>query len=121
MPTKKTNRREIRKPEMQETVKVELVDELSKVHKFYIESKCSAMTLSDISSDLGLDESIVSSYYYECKNKASNDFTVDKLMNINSKRGYAVMSKEASEIGDASKKRATKRDTKHIHKIRADK
>ena len=122
MPTKKTSRRTNRKPQVQKTVEAKATtDELSKVQKFYIESKCSSMTLSDICSDLGLDKSVVSSYYDECKNKATNDFTVDKLMNINSKRGYAVMSKEASERGDASKKQATKTDPNHIHKIRADK
>lgn len=121
MPTKKTNRRTNRKPQAKETVKAKATDGLSKVQKFYIESKHSSMTLSDVSSDLGLDKSVVSSYYDECKNKATNNFTVDKLMNINSKRGYAVMSQEASEKGDASKRQAKKTDTNHIHKIRADK
>ena len=124
MPTKKTNRqtrRVNRKSKAQEPTEVVAVEDLSKVQKFYVESKCSSMTLSDVSSDLGLDQSLVSSYYDECKTKAEKDFTVDKLMNINSKRGYAVMSQEASEKGDATKKAPAKRDTSHIHKIRPDK
>lgn len=92
---------------------------LSKVERFYIEKNCSQMSLTDICNDIGCSETIASKHYSECVDKIKNANTIDKLMVIDSKNGYAVMTKEASEKGEATKPQRTVRlDTNHIHKIR---
>ena len=94
---------------------------LSKVEKFYIEQNCSNSTLEEISKDIGCPQNIASSYYKECVDKAEKGDTIDKLMNVNTKSGFAVMTKEASEKGDATKTRKNQKAAEHIHKIRQDK
>ena len=93
---------------------------LSKVEKFYIEQNCSNSTLEEISKDIGCSQNIASSYYTECLDKIEKADTIDKLMNVNTKSGFAVMTKEASEKGDATKTRKNQKAAEHIHKIRQD-
>ena len=91
---------------------------LSKVEKFYIEKNCSNHALSEICKDLGCAENVASSYYSECLANIKKADTIDKLMVVDSKNGYAVMTKEASEKGETTKPERTVRlDTSHIHKI----
>jgi hypothetical protein len=92
---------------------------LSKVEKFYIEKNCYNHTLTEICKDLGCAENIASSHYEECLANIKKADTIDKLMVVDSKNGYAVMTKEASEKGEKTKPERTVRlDTSHIHKIR---
>lgn len=88
---------------------------LSKIEKFYIESKCSEMGLSEISSDLSLDPSCVKLYYEECKYK---------IESTKKDNGFTVMTQDTSEKSDATLKKTKNVSTKisrHIHKIRKDK
>lgn len=92
---------------------------LSKVEKFYIEKNCSTSSLTDLCNDIGCPESIVSAFYNECLDRLKRQDTIDKLMISDKKNGCMVMTKEASEKGDATKpQRTVKLDTNHIHKIR---
>lgn len=91
---------------------------LSKVEKFYIEQNCRVSTLEAISKDMGCDQEIISPYYSECVDKIEKSNTIDKLMNVNTKSGFAVMTKEASEKGDATRKKKDQKKVEHIHKIR---
>lgn len=92
---------------------------LSKVEKFYIEENCINTTLESISKDMGYAEEIVSPYYTECLDKIKKSDTIDKLMNVNTKSGFAVMTREASEKGDATRKKKDQKAVEHIHKIRS--
>lgn len=99
--------------------KTTLKKELSKVEKFYIENNINTMELSDICNDLGCDLSTASKYYDECIDRLKKADTIDKLMIVNSKAGYAVMSKEASSKGESTKrKNSNGQSSEHIHKIR---
>lgn len=91
---------------------------LSKVEKFYIEKNCGASTLESISKDIGCPEDVISTYYNECIDRIEKSNTIDKLMNVNSKSGFAVMTKQASEKGDATRKTKNQKSAEHIHRIR---
>jgi hypothetical protein len=91
------------------------------VEKFYIEHNCHKMTLESICEDLKCSPEYAEAYYKECLDKVKRPDTIDKLMMVNSKRGYAIMSKEASERGEATKKTATRPLSEHIHRIRGNK
>lgn len=95
--------------------------ELSVVEKFYIQHNCKTLDLETICKDINNYSLKVKAFLNECLENLDRSDTIDKLMNVNSKSGYAVMTKEASEKGDATKKRGKAPDTKHIHKIRPDK
>lgn len=92
--------------------------ELTKADKFYIDNKCDQLSLAEISSDLGYSESTVEGYYTQCLDKVKKADTIDKLMVVNSKNGYAVMTREASEKGESTRKKSTVPPANHIHKIR---
>lgn len=95
------------------------VRQLSKAEKFYIENNCNELTMQEICNDLECKEDIVSIYYNECLDNFKKKDTIDKMMNVNSKAGYAVMSKEASEKGETTKRSDPNKSlSKHIHKIR---
>lgn len=95
--------------------------ELSKAEKFYIESNCIELSLAEIQADLKSDSSTIENYYNDCLDRKKNENTIDKLMIVNSKSGYTVMSKEASEKGEATRKKSTPPLSNHIHRIRPDK
>ncbi len=94
--------------------------ELSKAEKFYVDSNCGILSLEELCSDLGCEISYIEKYYNECVDKNSRSNTIDKLMIVNSKSGYAIMSKEASEKGESTRKRSQPPLSEHIHKIRKD-
>jgi hypothetical protein len=91
---------------------------LSVVEKFYIENNCKSLSLETISETLESNEDRVKEFYAECVDKQNSSFTVDKLMTINSKRGYAIMTKEASEKGEATKSAGRSPLSTHIHQIK---
>lgn len=96
--------------------------ELDKVTKFYIEKNCNELSLDQICADTQLDKNSIESYYHACLDNEKKNDTIDKLMSVNTKKGYAVMTKEASEKGEQNKQNPNRRNkTEHIHKIRADK
>jgi hypothetical protein len=93
--------------------------ELSKAEKFYVESNCKKISLEEICDDLECKEDVVSAFYNECLDDLKNKDTIDKLMIVNSKAGYAVMSKEASSKGESTKRPSNNKHlSEHIHKIR---
>jgi hypothetical protein len=91
---------------------------LSVVEKFYIENHCKTLSLETISENLECSEDRVKDFYTESVDKQNSSFTVDKLMAINSKRGYAIMTKEASEKGEANKSAGRSPLSTHIHQIK---
>ena len=91
---------------------------LSKVEKFYIENN-SDLSVEEICKDIKKNEKLVSEYHSQCLEKTKQADTIDKLMVVDSKNGYAVMTKEASEKGEKTRtQRSSPRDKNHIHKIR---
>jgi hypothetical protein len=93
--------------------------ELSKAEKFYIENNCKKLSLEEVCRDLECEEGLVSTFYNECLDSLKNKDTIDKLMIVNSKAGYAVMSKEASSKGESTRrKNISSPVSEHIHKIR---
>lgn len=93
------------------------VVELSKIEKFYIENNFKKFSIDELSEDLGRSPEHIEKFFNECVDNSQKSDTIDKLMIVNSKRGYAVMSKEASERGEATKTKSTV-PADHIHKIR---
>lgn len=96
------------------------LDELSVVEKFYIENHCSKLTLEAICTDLNREQESVEGYYNECLDKQKSGDTIDKLMIVNSKKGYAIMSREASERSETKKGSGKNPLSEHIHRIRKD-
>jgi hypothetical protein len=92
--------------------------ELSVAEKFYIEYNCKSLSLETMSENLECDEDRIKDFYNECVDKQNSSHTIDKLMAINSKRGYAIMTKEASEKGEATKGKSRSPLSNHIHKIK---
>lgn len=92
---------------------------LSKAEKFYITNKCATCSLEEVSRDLECPESVVSAFYSECLDELKRKDTIDNLMIKDKKNGCTVMTKEASEKGENTRKsRSIRKDTNHIHKIR---
>jgi len=92
---------------------------LSKAEKFYITNKCATSSLEEVSRDLECPESVISEFYTECLDNLKMRDTIDNLMIKDKKNGCTVMTKEASEKGEATRKsRTVRNDTNHIHKIR---
>lgn len=91
---------------------------LSLIEKFYIENNCNALSLDTISEHLASNEDRVREFFAECVDKQNRMFTVDKLMTVNSKRGYAIMTKEASEKGESTKSAGRSPLSAHIHQIK---
>jgi hypothetical protein len=96
-------------------------DDLSVVEKFYIENHCSKLTLESICTDLNREQENVEAYYNECLDRQKSADTIDKLMIVNSKKGYAIMSREASERSETKKRSETNSLSEHIHRIRKNK
>lgn len=96
---------------------------LSKIEKFYIENTCSDKTVEDLCKEISKSKQLVQDYYQECltKKQTESKMTADKLMNVNSKQGYAIMSKEASEFGEQNRTAREVKTPSHIHKIKPDK
>ena len=96
---------------------------LSKIEKFYIENNCRASTLEDLCKEIKKSKQLVEKYYKECvdKQQSEDKITADKLMNVNSKQGYAIMSREASEFGEQNRTAREVKTPSHIHKIKPDK
>lgn len=92
--------------------------ELSKAEKFYIENNCKSLSLDQLCEDLKCPSKSIEKYYNECIESHKKADTIDKLMIVNSKGGYAIMSKEASEKGEATRKRTKPPLSEHIHRIR---
>lgn len=93
--------------------------ELSKADLFYIKTKCLEMSIDDISKDLGLLNEFIEDYYNKCvAEKTAESLRADKLMNVSTKKGFAVMSQAASEKIDGRRKVASLGNAQHIHKIR---
>jgi len=93
--------------------------ELSKIEKFYIEKNCGNMDIEEICNDISCDKTVASKYYNECVDKAQKADTIDKMMVVDSKNGYTVMTKGASEKGEKTRRsEPNKALSKHIHKIR---
>jgi hypothetical protein len=92
--------------------------ELSKVEKFSIENNCKSLSLDQLCDDLKCSAESIEKYYNECIEGQKRADTIDKLMIVNSKGGYAIMSKEASEKGEATRKRTSPPLSEHIHRIR---
>lgn len=92
--------------------------ELSKAEKFYIENNFQRLSIDELCGDLECTAEKIEKYYNECVDRAKSADTIDKLMIVNSKSGYAIMSKEASEKGEATRKRSVLPTANHIHKIR---
>ena len=92
--------------------------ELSKAEKFYVENNCKSLSLDQLCEDLKCWAESIEKYYNQCLENNKKADTIDKLMIVNSKGGYAIMSKEASEKGEATRKRTTPPLSEHIHRIR---
>jgi len=93
--------------------------ELSKAEKFYIEQHCRTLDLETICKDINNHSVKVKAFLHECIEKSEKEDTIDKLMVVDSKNGYAVMTKGASEKGEKTRKREPSKSlTQHIHKIR---
>lgn len=92
---------------------------LSKTDLFYIEQNFSSMSIDDLAKDIGVSTDAIQERYdsFVAKKKA-DALRTDNLMKIDSKRGYTVMTREASEKNEAQRKRGSIGDNKHIHKIR---
>jgi hypothetical protein len=96
------------------------VDNLSVAEQFYIEEHCTKMSLETICEQLNCDSDRISDFYTAAVDKRNSMSTIDTLMTVNHKRGYAIMTKEASEKGDATKSGKAAPLSEHIHKIRKD-
>jgi hypothetical protein len=92
--------------------------QLTKADQFYVENKCGELSLEQMSNDLNYPSSVIESYYNQCLDKKKKADTIDKLMVVNSKNGYAVMTKEASEKGEENRRRSSQPPENHIHRIR---
>jgi hypothetical protein len=93
--------------------------ELSKAEKFYIDNNCKTLSLKEICNDLECTEDLAVSFYNECLDSLKNKDTIDKMMVVDSKNGYAVMTKGASEKSEKTRRsEPSKALSKHIHKIR---
>lgn len=93
--------------------------ELSKAEKFYIEQNCNTLDLETICKDIGNDSLQVKAFLHDCIEKSKKEDTIDKLMIVDSKNGYAVMTRGASEKGEKNRRREpNKALSQHIHKIR---
>jgi len=93
--------------------------ELSKAEKFYIEQNCRVLDLETICKDIENDSLKVKAFLHDCIEKSKKEDTIDKLMIVDSKNGYAVMTRGASEKGEKTRKREPNKSlSQHIHKIR---
>jgi hypothetical protein len=95
------------------------VRQLSKAEKFYIENNCQSLNIEDICKDIECPVSIASEYYKNCLDKIKKADTIDKLMVVDKKNGYTVMTKGASEKSETTRKKGSNKSlTEHIHRIR---
>lgn len=102
---------------------------LTEVEEFYIEGNCCSKTLKEIASDLGRTQVSIKEFYEEALNsqkdteeedeKPAGDGRANSLMGRDENKRCVVMTKAASEVGDASRKKAqSAKITKCTQKIK---
>lgn len=98
---------------------------LTKAERFYIEQHCVSSDAETVAKDLRRSQSVIQKYYDQCLTKreqadtievdgqtseaetqeSEGNITAGDLMVSNKQRGYTVMTREASEVGEANRKR----------------
>ena len=79
---------------------------LTKAEKFYIEQNCESADMEAVAKDLRRSPSVIQKYYDECltSKQESDSISAGDLMVTNKQRGYTVMTREASEVGESNRK-----------------
>jgi hypothetical protein len=93
---------------------------VNEVDGFYIMNNRQTMTLEELSKKLKITSDLIRQYIDErIDTKTTIPIKPDRVGHMFAKTGGAViMTKGASELGDAAKMKSTPNQAGHIHKIR---